>query len=174
MLPTTSNAEKAQSIRYIDWVENDPEHPQNWPTKKKWAISISVMMFTFVSSSMPAGYHMAYEGFRDEYGTSREIYMLGITFFLLFHAFGPMALSPISETIGRFPVMIMSSGGNLILFLGNTCATNVTTLIVTRALQGIIGSSSNCMSGGFMADMFSPRNRGIVLSFYNLVYFGAL
>lgn len=117
---------------------------------------------------------MAYEGFENEYnGTSRQVYMLGIFTYLAGHAFAPMILAPISENIGRYPVMIVSSFGNLVFFLGNTYATNVTTLIVTRGLQGMIGSTSNCMSGGFMADMFSVNKRGVVLSSYTLVFFSA-
>jgi MFS family permease len=160
-------------VVYIDWEQDDAEHPQNWSTRRKWCLSFSVMLFTFVSTEMPSGYYLAFEGFHEEYGTSRPIYMLGMFFYLAGHAFAPMMLAPISENIGRYPVMMISSAGNLILFLGNSCATNVTTLIVTRALQGIIGSASNSMSGGFMADMFPAEKRGAVLSVYSLVFFGA-
>lgn len=160
-------------VRYIDWDKDDPQHPQNWSPFRKWAISFSVMLFTFVSTSMPSGYYMAYEGFHQEYGTSRSIYMLGIFFYLAGHALTPMILAPISENIGRYPILMISSAGNLVLFLGNACATNITTLIVTRALQGVIGSTSNSMSGGFMADMFALEKRGVVLSCYTLVFFAA-
>ena len=122
---------------------------------------------------MAAGYYIAFDGFREEHDTSRQVYMPGICFYLLGHALAPMVLAPISEEIGRYPVMMVSSAGNLILFLGNIYANNVTTLIVTRGLQGIIGSTSFGMSGGFMADMFTPKQRGVVLSCYTLVYLSA-
>jgi MFS family permease len=169
--PLTS--EKNNATIYIDWEEDDVEHPLNWSITKKTVISTSLMFFTFVCSGMAAGYYLAYEGFSQEHETSRQVYMLGICFYLLGHAVAPMALAPISESIGRYPVMMVSSAGNLILFLGNIYAKNVTTLIVTRALQGAIGSASFGMSGGFMADMFTPKQRGVVLSFYTLVYLSA-
>lgn len=158
---------------YIDWEQDDTEHPFNWSTRKKALISTSLMVFTFVCSGMAAGYYLAYEGFQEEHGTSRQVYMLGICFYLLGHAIAPMVLAPISEEIGRYPVMMVSSAGNLVLFLGNIYANNVATLVVTRGLQGVIGSTSFGMSGGFMADMYTPKQRGVVLSFYTLVYLSA-
>ena len=170
---STHSGNRKPGAVYIDWKENDVEHPLNWSASRKWSVSLSVMIFTFVSTSMPSGYYMAYEGFDQEHKSSHEVFMLGIFFYLLGHAFAPMVLAPISESIGRYPVMMVSSFGNLVLFFGNIYAPNVATLVVTRGLQGFIGSTSNCMSGGLMADMFSVDKRGIVLSCYTLIFFAA-
>lgn len=62
---------------------------------------------------------------------------------------------------------------NLILFLGQTLAPNVPCIIITRLIQGCVGSVGNSMSGGYFADMFDANERGFVLSIYGLSIFMA-
>ncbi|PWN91041.1 MFS general substrate transporter [Acaromyces ingoldii] len=159
---------------YIDWAEDDPEHPQNWPTRQKWICACTVMTFSFASASMSAGYGQAYKGVNKDLGPYPYVaYESGITVYLLGIAFAPLLLAPVSESFGRWPVMMVSAFCNLVLFLGQTLAQNLETIVVTRFIQGCVGSVGNSMSGGYFADMFPADRRGIVLSLYALCLFAA-
>lgn len=159
---------------YIDWERDDPEHPQNWPARRKWMCAVTVMTFSFASACMSSGYGLAYSGVNKDLGpVSYTTYEAGITVYLMGIAFAPMVLAPVSETFGRYPVMMVAAFGNLVLFLGQTLAQNVATIIVTRFLQGCVGSVGNSMSGGYFADMFNADQRGFVLSTYALCLFAA-
>src|SRR4051812_26079606 len=50
--------QSAPTVRTIDWDgPQDPENPKNWSSTRKWAATITVAMFTFISpiaSSMVA------------------------------------------------------------------------------------------------------------------------
>lgn len=95
---------------YIDWAEDDPEHPQNWPTRRKWICACTVMTFSFASASMSAGYGQAYKGVNKDLGPYPYVaYESGITVYLLGIAFAPLLLAPVSESFGRWPVMMVSA-----------------------------------------------------------------
>lgn len=45
-----SRSVSAPGAVYIDWEENDPEDPLNWPARKKWTLVIAVFLFTAITA----------------------------------------------------------------------------------------------------------------------------
>jgi MFS transporter, DHA1 family, multidrug resistance protein len=86
--------------------------------------------------------------------------------FLVGYVFGPMFWGPGSELIGRRPVLIFSLSLYTIFHLGQALARNMETIIITRFFAGFFACAPLTNSGGVIADIWDPVNRGIATSVF--------
>ncbi|KAB8225096.1 major facilitator superfamily domain-containing protein [Aspergillus novoparasiticus] len=134
----------------------DPTKPLTWPRPQKWVITIIVSCLTLippVSSTMvaPALANMAADlGIRNAMASQ-----LTLTIFVLAYAIGPLLLGPLSETIGRSPVLLASN-------------VNKAELIAFRFLAGIGGSAPLAVGAGVISDLWAPGERGQAVGIYSL------
>lgn len=54
---------------------------------------------------------------------------------------------------------------------GSTGSKNIATLMITRFFGGIFGGSPLVNSGGTIADLFSPAQRGLAMTLYSVAPF---
>lgn len=73
---------------------------------------------------------------------------LTLTIFMLAYAIGPLLLGPLSETIGRSPVLLASNVFFLSWTLGCGLARNKAQLSAFRFLAGIGGNAPLAVGGG--------------------------
>ncbi|KAJ7696698.1 MFS polyamine transporter [Mycena rosella] len=154
----------------IDWEgPDDPLNPKNWSRRKKWAATLVVSAFTFispVSSSMiaPASAQVA-----EQFGTTDDVLIAMITsIFILAFAIGPLFLGPLSEIIGRNRVI---QGANLWYLVWNLAcgfAQNTGQLLGFRFLSGLGGSASTAVGGGVLGDIWDAEERGQAIAIYSL------
>jgi MFS family permease len=121
---------------------DDPENPKNWTNKKKWAATLIVSSFTFispVSSSMvaPALPAMA----RELNITNSVEQSLILSIFVLAYAVGPLFLGPLSEINGRVIVLQLANLFYLAFNIGCGFAKTKGQLIAFRFLAGLGGSA---------------------------------
>ncbi|KAG7095020.1 hypothetical protein E1B28_005814 [Marasmius oreades] len=164
------NTERSPDVIIVDWDgPDDPENPQNWNFKRKWAATTIVSLFTFitpVSSSMiaPASNKVA-----QTFGETNSVIIAMITSsFVLAFGFGPLFLSPLSEIYGRSRVL---QGANLFFLVWNlVCAfaQNETQLIIFRFLAGLGGSAPLGIGGGVLGDTWAAEERGKAIAVYSL------
>ncbi|KAL9025106.1 MAG: hypothetical protein Q9196_006016, partial [Gyalolechia fulgens] len=161
---------KAKDRNLVTWDgPEDPESPKNWSIKRKWAATIVVSSFTFispVSSSMvaPAIQTIA----RDFDITSEVEAQMVLSIFVLAYAIGPLFLGPLSEVYGRVPVLQL---GNLFYLIFNTAAggcKNKGQMIAFRFLSGLGGSAPLTTGAGVLSDCWRADQRGKALSLYSL------
>lgn len=96
-----------QRVKTIDWDgPHDPENPKNWSQKRKWASTLTVAMFTFIS---PLASSMVAPALQD---VARDLDVpagfqtsLLLSIFILSFALGPLLLAPLSEVFGRTRVL---------------------------------------------------------------------
>lgn len=147
----------------------DPENPQNWPLGKKWAATMVVSGFTFmspVSSSMVAP---ALSRLGEELGMSTKVEVqLALSIFVLAYAIGPMFLGPLSEVYGRARVLQLSNLFYLVWNLGCGFAHNKAEMFAFRFLSGIGGSAPLAVGAGVLSDCWSPEQRGKAIAIYTL------
>ena len=129
---------------------DDPENPKNWPNKKKWAATIMVSLFTFispVSSSMvaPALDSLA----ADLHITNEVLSQLTMSVFVLAYAVGPLFLGPLSEIYGRTIVLQLSNLFFLVFNIGCAVSQTSTQMIVCRFFAGLGGSAPLAVSSSF-------------------------
>ncbi|KAG6860812.1 hypothetical protein C0995_007313 [Termitomyces sp. Mi166 len=154
----------------VDWDgPDDPMNPKNWVFRRKWAATIVVSCFTFitpVSSSMVAPATLQIAG---EFSvTSTAIIAMMTSVFVLGFAFGPLFLGPLSEIFGRSRVLQLSNLWYLVWNLGCGFAQNKGQLIAFRLLAGLGGSAPLAVGGGVLGDVWHPEERGKAISIYSL------
>lgn len=130
---------------------DDPENPKNWTLRKKWAATLTVSLFTFispVSSSMvaPALESMA----KDLHITDEVLSQLCLSVFVLAYAVGPLFLGPLSEMYGRVPVLQLANLFFLVFNIGCGFSQTKVQMIVCRFFSGLGGSAPLAVSNPAM------------------------
>lgn len=154
----------------VSWEgEDDPMSPKNWPQPRKWAATIIVSCFTFispVSSSMvaPALPAMA----KSLSITSKVEESLILSIFVLAYAIGPLFLGPMSEIYGRVIVLQLANLFYLVFNLACGFAATKGQLIAFRFLAGLGGSAPLALGGGVLSDCWRAEERGKAISIYSL------
>lgn len=92
-----------------------------------------------------------------------SVYMIGFVA-------GPLLWGPLSEFIGRRPVLIWTHIGYLVFMLACSGAPSFTSLLVLRCLCGINAAASTAIIGGLFADILhDPAERGNAMALYMAV-----
>ncbi|KAJ6184367.1 hypothetical protein N7519_005668 [Penicillium mononematosum] len=175
----------------VEFQKDDPGNPMNWGQSRKWFIAaiatLSVFAVTFTSSAYSVS---AIEVFKD-FDISTEVFIVGLSLFVLGFAIGPAVWGPLvsplttlslrwipanhmlfhstfrwSELYGRQILWIITHIA-MVAFLGGSAGSqNVATLLILRFFAGTFGGSPLVNSGGTIADLFPPAQRGLALTIY--------
>ena len=82
----------------VDFQKDDPDNPMNWSQFRKWFVTtiatLSVFAVTFTSSAYSES---AIEVMRD-FGISTEVFVVGVSLFVLGFAIGPAGWAPLVST----------------------------------------------------------------------------
>ncbi|EIW85967.1 MFS polyamine transporter [Coniophora puteana RWD-64-598 SS2] len=165
-----SSASSDPNLLIVDWDgPDDPQNPKNWSYRQKWAATIVVSSFTFispVSSSMiaPAANQVA----QDFNITSDVMVALTTSIFVLAYAVGPLFLGPLSEIFGRSRVLQIANMWYLVWNLACGFAQNEGQLLGFRLLAGLGGSAPLSIGGGVLGDCWRPEERGRAMAAYSL------
>lgn len=101
---------------------------------------------------------------RTHFHTSAEAINLTITIYIIFQALSPAVFGPLSDSIGRRLVYLVTLAlyalGNLGLALNKS---SLAALLVLRAVQSLGASAAFAVSYGVVADVCVPSERGRML-----------
>lgn len=81
-------------------------------------------------------------------------------------AIGPACWAPLSELYGRRILFLISHGFVVAFVAASAGANSMASLLVFRFLSGTFGASPMTNSGGVIADLFPPAQRGVALSIF--------
>jgi multidrug resistance protein len=169
---STRSRRSEKDVNLVTWDgPDDPMNPKNWSRQRKWAATITVSLFTFispVSSSMiaPALHNIAVEFHEDP---NSSVVPLALSVFVLGFAVGPLFIGPMSELFGRRIVLQVS---NLFYFIFNLAcgfSQNTSQLVAFRFLSGLGGSAPLGIGGGVLGDLWMPQERGRAMALYSLM-----
>ncbi|KAK5136161.1 hypothetical protein LTR08_003998 [Meristemomyces frigidus] len=168
---STRSKKGEKDINMVTWDgPDDPDNPKNWAKKKKWALTITVSLFTFISPVSSSMIAPALSQLKIDLNVSSSLEMqLALSAFILAFAVGPLFLGPMSELFGRRIVLQLS---NLFYFVFNLAcgfSTNVGMLIAFRFLSGLGGSAPLGIGGGVLGDVWLPQERGKAMALYSLM-----
>ncbi|KAG0652879.1 Efflux pump vrtL [Hyphodiscus hymeniophilus] len=167
---TTRSARSARDPNLVSWTgPEDPENPKNWTLRRKWAATLVVSSFTFISPVSSSMVAPALTAIDREFGITNEVLSsLVLSIFVLAYAVGPLFLGPLSEMYGR--VIVLQTSNLLYLFFNLGCglAQTKTQLIIFRFLAGLGGSAPLAIGGGVLSDLFTAEHRGRAISIYSL------
>ncbi|KAF7760102.1 hypothetical protein Agabi119p4_10778 [Agaricus bisporus var. burnettii] len=158
------------NIIVVDWDgPDDPTNPKNWKYSKKWASTVIVSLFTFISPVSSAMVAPATSQIVEEFGVHSSVVQAMMTsVFVLGYAFGPLFLGPMSEIWGRSHVLQLSNLFYLVWNLACGFAQNKEQLIAFRLLAGIGGSAPLSIGGGVLSDVWRVEQRGRASAIYSL------
>lgn len=114
---------------------------------------------------MPAG---ALDAIAEYFNvTDRVDLILLNSLYMVGYVLGPLVFGPLSEYIGRRPVLIGTFLGYLVFMLACSGAPTYTALLVFRLLCGLNAAAPTTVIGGLYADIFDdPAQRGNAMALY--------
>ncbi|KAF8621893.1 hypothetical protein AX15_007445 [Amanita polypyramis BW_CC] len=157
---------------YVEFAEGDRRNPDNYSNREKWIITAIGCILTFVSSSTASSYNMGISTMIRELNCSRILAITGFSVYPLGFAIFPLITASLSEEFGRRPLYIASQFILIIMYAMVGFAKNIQTVILGRLIQGAAGSAGSTMVGGTIADIWSPKERGIPMAIFTLVAVG--
>ncbi|KAG5652150.1 hypothetical protein H0H81_006134 [Sphagnurus paluster] len=154
----------------VDWDgPNDPANPKNWAYRRKWAATIVVSSFTFISPVSSSMVAPATPQVAATFGVSEPLVIAMMTsIFVLGYAVGPLFLGPLSEIYGRSRVLQFSNLFYLAWNLGCGFAQTEAQFIAFRLLAGLGGSAPLSVGGGVLGDVWHAEERGRAIAIYSL------
>ncbi|KAL2192573.1 major facilitator superfamily domain-containing protein [Corynascus similis CBS 632.67] len=158
--------ENQQTHRIVEFGPGDPTNPMNFPPAKKWFITsivtISILAITLTSSA----YSSSAAQIMAEFDCSAEVFALGVSLFVLGFAVGPALWAPLSELYGR-QILFVTTHGLVVAFVAASAGCNsMASLLVFRFFAGTFGASPMTNSGGVIADLFPPAERGLAMTIF--------
>ncbi|EGX44778.1 hypothetical protein AOL_s00188g116 [Orbilia oligospora ATCC 24927] len=147
---------------------DDPMHPQNWTTKKKFGLSAllaSTCAFCVWGSSI---FSPAIPAVAREFGVSNEVGTLGVSLYVLGFATGPLIWAPLSELYGRRLPLLIGNLGFAIFQLGVAGGKDLQTIIICRFFGGLFAACPLAVVGGAFADIWDNAHRGYAINVFAL------
>ncbi|KAI9146827.1 MFS-type efflux pump MFS2 [Paramyrothecium foliicola] len=146
--------------------EDAPRSPFS-PRKKLW-ITSTAMWVTWNSnlgSSLPSG---AAQAIQDGLGVEeRESLVWLNSLYMLGYAAGPLLFGPLSEHIGRRPVILGAYLGYMVCTVACALSDRLALLLAFRFLTGFVASAPNATVGGLLADAEPDgRARGRAMAYF--------
>ncbi|MEH6548559.1 MAG: multidrug effflux MFS transporter [Pseudomonadales bacterium] len=104
------------------------------------------------------------------FNTTKSMVQFTLVANLLAFGLAQLALGPLSDRVGRRPVLI--SGIILFTIFSACCALapNIGSLITARALQGAAGAAEAVLTLAIITDLFNTRDRVRVLAIYGVLF----
>jgi MFS family permease len=88
--------------------------------------------------------------------------------FVLGLAFGPVLGSPLSETLGRRPVYLITIPLFGLFTMGTGLAQNIESVIICRFFAGLFGGPALAVGAGTNADLYPTQSRVFTTSLFTV------
>jgi len=150
---------------------NDPMHPQNWPLKSKIFLAIVLGYDTLLSAFGSSLFSSAISPVAAEFGVSVEVGVLGLSFYVLGFATGPLIWAPLSELRGRRLPILIGSFGFTVFQIGTATGENLQTVLLCRFFGGFFAACPLAVVAAVFGDMFDNRMRGLAITVFSMMVF---
>ena len=130
-----------------------------WPLYKKVYANLVFALITLVNTYTSGVYSPGIKPMLRDMPTSHEVAQLGTSLFMFGIAAGSLLWAPLSQSLGRKPVFLMSLISGMLFNLGACLSPNIHSLLICRAFAGFTASATFCNVAGSIVDMTTERNR---------------
>ncbi|PBP20317.1 MFS general substrate transporter, partial [Diplocarpon rosae] len=137
----------------------DPMNPHNWSYAKRIGSTILIASIGFIVGFASSVDSAALTQAAEDFGVSEVAESLATGLFLIGFGFGALFAGPISETVGRNPVYIVTMAIYMIWIMASALAPNLGAQLVFRFLAGFFGSTPLTCAGGSISDLWGPMER---------------
>ncbi|CCM02601.1 uncharacterized protein FIBRA_04704 [Fibroporia radiculosa] len=162
-------SEDASSISepiYIEFDKGDKRDPANFSPARRRAILLTACYFSVLVASSSASFALGFPSMERDLNCTEFQATLGISLYALGFGIVPLVTASFSEEFGRQPLYFFSGIGFFLFTVAAALGKNIQTVLIVRFLAGAFGSTGSTMVGGTVADIFSPRVRGVAMSFF--------
>lgn len=136
---------------------HDPDHPQNWPLKRKLWIT-AILVFDSLAATLASSiYSPASTAVEMHFHIGRETATLGTSLFVLGYALGPVCWAPLSELYGRRMPIITAAFGFAVFQIAVAVAKDTQTLMICRFFAGWMGACTLTVCPAVFADMYDNK-----------------
>ncbi|KAJ8062305.1 hypothetical protein OCU04_008852 [Sclerotinia nivalis] len=150
---------------------DDPLHAVNWPMRKKILTAVMLGYTTLVSAFTSSIFSTATRVVAAQYNVSTEVGLLGLSFYVLGFAFGPILWAPLSELKGRRLPIVLSMFGFSIFQVAVAAAKDLQTILICRFWGGIFGAAPLAVVAAVFSDMFDNKTRGLAITVFSMTVF---
>ena len=150
----------------VTWIDNDLENPKEYGLMMKCWLTGLIAFMTLCVTLASSAYTGAAKEIIVAFGCSEEVFLLGLSFYVLGFALGPVIWAPLSEVLGRRKVLLVTMVFYTIWTGVCAAAPNIQSMIIFRLFCGTIGSASLVLPAGAIADMFDAHQRGVAIGVY--------
>ena len=131
-----------RTVTAQDWTgPDDPENPLNWPLWQRIYHTTVPGLFGLAVTFGSSVYTPGYPDVQKKFNVSSTVALLPLSLYVIGLAFGPILAAPISETMGRRVVYLVSSPVAALFTLGAGFSNTFASLVITVSGFGIHTSS---------------------------------
>lgn len=154
---------------------NDPNNPKNWSNTSRIAATFLIASIAAVVGMASAIDSSAIPQAAADFGVSEVVESMATGLYLIGFGVGSLFAGPVSETVGRNPVYIVTLGLFMIFVMASGLAPNIGAQLTFRFLAGLFGSTPLTCAGGSLSDLWSPVERTFAFPvFANAAFTGPL
>ncbi|SCV72568.1 BQ2448_4105 [Microbotryum intermedium] len=172
--PPPSHDDEGEDEFLVTLKGREQLNPHTWGELYRWCITgfagllvLNASESTFASSA-PSN---LIPSIIAHYRVSEEVGVLLIAIFVAGYCVGPLIWGPLSERYGRKLVMITAWVPYICFQVGSALSPNIGSLIIFRFLGGCFAAAPLTNSGGIIADLWGPDQRGDALAIFSLMPF---
>lgn len=155
--------------------QNLPEQPDlnqymspfEWSPARKSVILVLSCIATFLTAYTSGAYSPPTTVIAHEFGVQRVIIVVGITTFCIGFGFAPMALAPLSEVWGRYPIFICAGFVFVVFQALSSVMPDAAGLLVVRFFCGAGASVFSAVVGGVIADLWNKEDRNTPMALFS-------
>lgn len=86
----------------VEFQKDDPSNPMNWGQARKWFITIIVTLSVFAVTFTSSAYSESADEVIRDFNISAEVFIVGVSLFVLGFAIGPAVWGPLVSTLPLF------------------------------------------------------------------------
>ena len=150
-----------------DWHgKDDPSNPRNFSLRRRVLSTIAVTLLAFVSTFGASIYSAGISDVAVTFDVSEEVAILPLSLYNLGLAAGPLIGAPLSETLGRKSVILISTPMFALFTLGIGFSTNIVALSICRFFAGFCAGPAVGNASATITDYTAGRYRAVSMGTY--------
>ncbi|AET38389.1 uncharacterized protein Ecym_2679 [Eremothecium cymbalariae DBVPG len=148
---------------------DDPDDPLNWEFRRKWLAVVCVLAYTLGVVVPTAAIYSVLTSIEQSTDISLEKLNHGTGYMFLFLGLGGLVFQPLALQYGKRPVYLFSMLSTAAICLWPSFIKTNDMWIVSKILQGFVGSPIESLPEITMSDLFFEHERSLGLSLYALM-----
>jgi MFS transporter, YNFM family, putative membrane transport protein len=142
------------------------EHLMNYGTAEYWRATVALSLGSFLVFAIVYLTQPLLPLFTQEFGLSEFAASLSISVVVFCISVALLIYGPVSDAIGRKPIMIWAMAGGVISTILTAYVSDYTVLLILRAVQGLFLAGIPALAMAYMSEEFSSKALSASMGLY--------